>query len=104
MKSRLAGAIFVPSLFGGVLMMVGGFRIAAFNVTLGLFMTAIGVGTVVLVVRLMRGGAEAVNSFESTGELDTRHFDYLIWSALIVPMVLIVALLIVGITSALTSK
>ncbi len=104
MKNRLAGVVFVPSLFGGVLAIVGGVRVAAWNIPLGLFMTAIGVGTIVLVVRLMRGGAAAVNSFESTGELNTRHFDYLIWSALIVPMLLIVALLIVVITSALTSK
>ena len=104
MKNRLAGVVFVPGLFGGVLMIVGGIRVAASNMPLGLLMTAIGVGTVLLVVRLMRGAAGAVNSFESTGELNTRDFDYLIWSALIVPMLLIVALLIVGITSALTSK
>jgi hypothetical protein len=104
MKNRLAGVAFVPSLFGGVLIILGGVRVAASNIALGLLMIAIGGCTVVLVVRMMRGGAAAVDSFETTGELNTPHFDYLIWSALVVPMLLVVALLVLAISGALTNK
>jgi hypothetical protein len=95
---------FVPSLFGGVLIIVGAVRVAASNAALALLMIAIGGCTVVLVVRMMRGGAAAVDGFEATGELNPRHFDYLIWSALVVPMLLVVALLILALTGGLTSK
>jgi hypothetical protein len=103
MKNRWAGLVFAPSLFGGALVIVAGVRVAASNIPLGLLLMAIGGGTLVLVVRIMLGGRAAVDRFGSTGELTTPHFDYLIWTALIVPMLLVVALLIIAVTRALTS-
>ena len=67
-------------------------------------MMAVGAVTLVLALRMMVGDRSSAKRFESTGELTTPHFDYLIWTALIVPMLLVVALLIIAVTSALTSR
>jgi hypothetical protein len=71
---------------------------------LALLMMAIGAVTFVVALRVMVGDRSSAKGFESTGELTTPHFDYLIWTALIVPMLLVVALLIIAVTGALGTR
>jgi hypothetical protein len=87
----------------GVFVIWGGVKVAASSIPLALLMFAIGGGTVVLVLRMMLGGA-AVDRFESTGEISKEHFDYLIWASFLVPMLLVVALLALAITGGLTNR
>jgi hypothetical protein len=100
MKPRLVGLRFVPGLLSGAVFVWGGTRVAATNIPLALLMMVIGAITLVLALRMMVGDRGAAERLESTGELSTPHFDYLIWTALVVPMLLVVAILIVAIASA----
>jgi hypothetical protein len=104
MKPRLAGLMFVPGLLSGAGIIWGGTKVFASSILLAVLMIAIGVVTIVLVLRMMVENRAAADRLESTGALTTPHFDYLIWTALVVPMVLVVALLILGITSALANR
>ena len=99
--NRLAGLRFAPTLVCGAVAIWAGTRVAASSAALALLMMAIGAITLVLALRMMVGDR---STFESTGELTTPHFDYLIWTGLIVPMLLVVALLIIAVSGALTSR
>jgi len=104
MKSGMDGLRSVLGVVTGALFVWAGTRVAAANVPLALLMIAIGAATVVLALRMAIGDRAADERLEATGELSTPHFDYLIWTALIVPMLLIGALLIMAMTGALASK
>jgi hypothetical protein len=94
----------VIGLITGALFIWAGTRVASTNIPMALLMIAVGAITLVLALRMTLGDRAGGERLESTGELTTPHFDYLIWTALIVPMLLVVGLAIVAITGVLTSK
>ncbi len=101
--NRFGGLRFLPGLISGATFVWGGTRVAATSIRLAVLMLGIGATTIALALRMMVGD-RAGKGFESTGELTTPHFDYLIWTALLVPMLLVVALVIIAVTSAMTSR
>jgi hypothetical protein len=104
MGHRFVGLIDLPRLLVGVIGVVLSVKIATTNLLFGLFMLSITGLTLVLAVRAMVANRGAAKRLESTGELTRPNFDYLVWIALGMPMLLVVALLILAITGALTSK
>jgi hypothetical protein len=103
MGHRVVDLTALPALLSGGIITVLGFKVATTSLPSGLFMLAIGGLTFVLGVRMLsnRGAAKRL---ESTGELTGPHFDYLIWSALGVPMLMVLALAILAITGALNTR
>jgi hypothetical protein len=70
---------------------------------------AIGVGVVggaslVLFVRVVREMASATRTTDPIGELTSPFFDYIVWAAISVPMVLVALLLVLLVTGALGSR
>jgi hypothetical protein len=66
---------------------------------------AIGGVTILLVARMMVAHREAAKRPpSSTGELTGPSFDYLVWVALGVPMLLVLGLVILAIGGALSSR
>ena len=104
MNHRLVGLRFIPGVMSGIAFIWAGTRVGPTSVPVALLMMAVGVITLVLVVRMMLGNRAAAERLESTGALTEPHFDYLIWSALLVPMLLVVVLAVLAITGALTSR
>jgi len=94
----------VPAVVSGVVTILLSFKIAATNLALGLFVMGFGAITTVLMVRRILAHRGAEERLVDVGELRGPEFDYLIWTALGVPMFLVVALVILAITGALSSR
>ena len=84
---------------------MGGLKVSGSSPPLGLVMLAIGGVTIALVLRMtVERRAAAKRPPSSTGELTGPSFDYLVWVALGVPMLLVLGLAIVAIAGALSSR
>jgi hypothetical protein len=97
--------VFGSALLGGVFTIWAGLKVSGTSLPLGLVMFAIGGVTIILVARMMVADRAASKRPQaSTGELTGPSFDYLVWVALGVPMLLVGGLLILAITGGLTSR
>ena len=84
-------------------------RLATTNLPVGLLLIAVGVVTVVLLVRVLLGSLSArdgttPDGTTPNGDLSGPYFDYVIWVALGVPMLAILAFAILAVTGALNGR
>ena len=103
MRSRIVALVYIPAILGGAVTVWAGLRLATTSLLVGLPLVAVGAVTVVLVVRLMLGRLAAPDGTTPTGDLSGPYFDYIIWVALGVPMLVILALAILLITGGASS-
>jgi hypothetical protein len=84
------------------LMIVGGLRTVALgSAAIGIILLAAGGITAALAVRgLIRGLRAPDTGFEPSGELPKDQFDYLVWTALGLPIVLALTMLVVVLTGS----
>ena len=109
MRPRLIALIYVPPIVGGAAIVWAGVRLAMTNLPVGLLLIAMGVVTVVLLVRVLLGSLSARDGTTSdgtaaNGDLTGPYFDYLMWVALGVPMLAILAFAILAVTGALSGR
>ncbi len=105
MRPRLIALIYVLPIVGGAAIVWAGVRLATTNVSLGLLLIAMGVVTVVLLVRVLLRGLSAQDGTTpagttENGDVTGPYFDYLMWITLGVPMLAILAFVILAITGA----
>jgi predicted benzoate:H+ symporter BenE len=93
---------FGSALFSGTLLTWAGLRTAATNLPMGLFILAMGGVTIALLARIV-AASRAVRR-PPVGELTGPSFDYLVWVALGLPMLIVALLAILAITGGLTSR
>ena len=84
------------------MMIVGGIRTAALgSAAMGIVLLAAGGITAALAVRgLIRRLRSPDSDFEPSGELPKDQFDYIVWTALGLPIVLALAMLVVVLTGS----
>jgi hypothetical protein len=104
MRNRFTGLMLVPGLLSGLVAVWVSVKIAATNLPLGLFVMAFGGITMALMIRRILAYRGVEKRVVDVGELRGPEFDYLIWIAIGVPMFLVLALVILAITGALTSR
>jgi hypothetical protein len=104
MGSRFARLIYLPALVGGIVVMWAGIRVAGSSLPVGLIILALGAVTTILVARMVLRGPAAAKQQVANGDLTGPYFDYIMWVALGVPMLLVVGLVILAITGGLSSR
>ena len=109
MRTRLIALIYVLPIVGGAAIVWAGIRLATTNLPVGLLLIAVGVVTVVLLVRVLLGSLSArdgttPDGTTPNGDLTGPYFDYVIWVALGVPMLAILAFAILAITGVLSGR
>jgi len=109
MRPRLIALIYVLPIVGGAAIVWAGVRLAMTNLPIGLLLIAMGVVTVALLVRVLLGSLSArdgttPDGTTPNGDLTGPYFDYVIWVALGVPMLAIVAFAILAVTGALNGR
>ena len=109
MRPRLIALIYVLPIVGGAAIVWAGVRLAMTNLPVGLLLIAMGVVTVVLLVRVLLGSLSArdgttPDGTTPNGDLTGPYFDYVIWVALGVPMLAILAFAILAVTGALSGR
>ena len=103
MRPRLIALIYVLPIVGGAAIVWAGIRLATTNLPVGLLLIAMGVVTVVLLVRVLLGSLSP-DGTTPNGDLTGPYFDYVIWVALGVPMLAILAFAILAVTGALSGR
>jgi hypothetical protein len=98
MRSWIVALVYVPALLGGAVVLWAGLRIATTDLLVGLPLIGVGVVTVILLVRVMLGSRAAPDGTTPTGDITGAYFDYIVWVALGVPMLAVLALAILVIT------
>ena len=104
MRPRLIALIYVLPIVGGAAIVWAGIRLAMTNLPVGLLLIAMGVVTVVLLVRVLLGSLSAREGTTPNGDLSGPYFDYVIWVALGVPMLAILAFAILAVTGTLNGR
>ena len=109
MRPRFIAFIYVLPIVGGAAIVWAGVRLAMTNLPVGLLLIAMGVVTVALLVRVLLGSLSARNGTTPdgttpNGDLSGPYFDYVIWVALGVPMLAILAFAILAVTGALAGR
>lgn len=102
-RRLLAGAIYLPLLVGGPVMIWAGARTVGTSLPVGLVLMAIGAVTTILVGRVFVDGVRSGSSPAISGELRGPYFDYLMWTMIGAPFILVALLLILAVTGGLTS-
>ena len=87
MRPRLIALIYVLPIVGGAAIVWAGIRLATTNLPVGLLLIAMGVVTVVLLVRVLLGSLSArdgttPDGTTPNGDLTGPYFDYVMWVAL----------------------
>jgi hypothetical protein len=103
-ESRLVAVVFLPALVGGLVGVWAGIKVIGLNLPVGLILLAMGCVTTVLVARMILSRPDAASQLVSTGELSGPHFDYIIWIALGIPALLVLALAILAVTGGLAPR
>lgn len=98
---RFHWLILLPRLFAGVVMIWAGASMARFDLAAGLVFVAIGVVTLVLLVRAMRAVSQRSVTEANSGDITGPMLDSLVWGVLIVPLLLGAMLVIMAITGRL---
>ena len=93
----------VPLLAGGLVLIWAGTRVASANLGMGAVMVVTGAITVVLLIRGLRASPSSPMSAAHAGGLPEPWFDYLIWTAIGVPIVLAVLALVLAIAERYNS-
>jgi hypothetical protein len=101
---RFVGLFCMPTLLGGVVVMWAGLKVAGTSLPIGLLILAGGGVTTVLVARMIVTGPTIARRMVSSGDLSGPYFDYIIWLAIGLPMLLLVGLVILAIGGGLTSR
>jgi len=109
MRPRSIALIYVLPIAGGAAIVWVGIRLATTNLPVGLLLVAMGVVTVALLVRVLVGSLSArddttADGTTPTGDLTGPYFDYIMWVALGVPMLAILAFAILAVTGALGGR
>ena len=109
MRPRLIALIYLLPIVGGAAIVWAGIRLAMTNLPVGLLLIAMGVVTVVLLVRVLLGSLSAregttPDGAAPNGDLTGPYFDYVIWVALGVPMLAILAFGILAVAGALNGR
>ena len=109
MRPRVIALIYVLPIVGGAAIVWAGVRLAATNLPVGLLLVAMGIVTVVLLVRVLLGSLAArdgssPDGMTRNGDLTGQYFDYVMWIALGVPMLAILAFAILAVTGALSGR
>jgi hypothetical protein len=106
----LRRAIYLPALIGEVFVIGASLKLLATSLPLGLILAATGVVTTVLLLRLIVPGPVAATPagsdgdprFGPDGDVTGPAFDYIIWVALGLPMLMIVSLVVFVVIGALS--
>ena len=102
---RFAWVFFAPALFGMVFVVWLAIRSFAAQPLLAIILGLVGIPSLVLLLRTARQRASHVLPSDPTWELSSAHFDYIVWMAIGLPLVLVTGLLLLLIGGALgTSK
>lgn len=100
-RRRFWWVIFTPAFVGPILMIWVAVRSLTTQPLLSLFIGLIAVPTFVLLIRRGRQQASDVAVTDPTWTLSSAHFDYIVWTAIGVPFVAIVGLVVLLIVNAL---
>lgn len=92
--TRFTGLIYVPM---GLALSWAGITVASSNLALGVVMALAGAITVLLLVRALRASPAVPLSPEHAGGVPEQWVDYLIWTAIGVPIVLALLALVIAV-------
>jgi hypothetical protein len=104
MGHRFVVLMAIPGVVIGLIMLWASYRIATTNLLLGLLMFAFGATTAFLMVRRILGSRGPDNDLAEVGALRGPEFDYLIWTALGIPVFLVLFFIVLAVTGGLTSR
>ena len=98
---RFALVYFAPMLFAMIYIVWIAVGLWAISPLAAMGVGTLGVVSLALLVRLVRGMASGAGNPATLGDLPSPAFDYIVWMAIGAPMVLVVALLLLLVTGGL---